>query len=79
MAAKLAVGVPVHKEFDALLKMAEKTALWLGLRPPCAVRQLKQPNQSLKKLPPHIHCWCAAKARGEVPLGWQAASMSMIN
>jgi hypothetical protein len=34
MAAKSVVGVPVHRIFEADVKICEKAALWDGERPP---------------------------------------------
>jgi hypothetical protein len=55
MAAKVAVGVPVHKRLEAEVIMARKDSTICSLRPPCTKSQFRQPTQSEKKEPPHMH------------------------
>ncbi|QBZ61509.1 hypothetical protein PoMZ_08458 [Pyricularia oryzae] len=64
-----------HREDDAADMTDAYRAMSRSERSPAACRQDSQPIQSLKKLPPHMHCLCASKASGSVPLGVHCHSM----
>lgn len=59
MSEKKAVGVPVQRDWEADVMIASFAMTSASERAPWANWQFRQPTQSWKKEPPHMHAWWA--------------------
>lgn len=75
-----AVGVAApQKDADAADRTPSQWPTSRSVRKPCRKRHDRQAGQSPKYDPRHMHCWCAARKIGPVPLGVHVVSMVSIS